>query len=147
MQTEPQSSQAINKGFGVEVMKPYDTPIGEPVRTMVMTEKFYNEQPRRSPRSSCSCFVRGHQGLHRRPGAGREIRARDVFKGQITRTISTTRIGNSPYTYDITRRAHPDHHRHDGQVRRRARWRTPPVAEDWVKTDLLDEAKKALGVK
>lgn len=34
MQSEPQSSQAINKGFGVEVMKPYDTPIGEPYRTM-----------------------------------------------------------------------------------------------------------------
>jgi NitT/TauT family transport system substrate-binding protein len=53
MQSEPQSSQAINKGFGVEVMKPYDTPIGEPYRTMVMTEKFYTEK-RRWPRSSCA---------------------------------------------------------------------------------------------
>ena len=39
MQTEPQASQAINKKFGVEVLKPYDTPIGEPIRTLVMTEK------------------------------------------------------------------------------------------------------------
>jgi NitT/TauT family transport system substrate-binding protein len=30
MQSEPQSSQAINKGFGVEVMKPYDTPSASP---------------------------------------------------------------------------------------------------------------------
>jgi NitT/TauT family transport system substrate-binding protein len=30
MQSEPQASQAINKGFGVEVLKPYDTPIGSP---------------------------------------------------------------------------------------------------------------------
>ena len=44
MQSEPQSSQAINKNFGAEVIKPYDTPIGEPVRTMVMTEKFYKEK-------------------------------------------------------------------------------------------------------
>src|SRR6059058_2230611 len=35
MNSEPQSSQAINKNFGVEVIKPYDTPIGEPIRTMV----------------------------------------------------------------------------------------------------------------
>ena len=34
-QSEPQSSQAIAKKFGVEVMKPYDTPLGEPVRTSV----------------------------------------------------------------------------------------------------------------
>ena len=37
IQSEPQSSQAINKGFGVEVLKPYGTLIGEPVRTLVMT--------------------------------------------------------------------------------------------------------------
>ena len=30
MQSEPQSSQAINKGYGAEVLKPYGTPIGEP---------------------------------------------------------------------------------------------------------------------
>jgi ABC-type nitrate/sulfonate/bicarbonate transport system permease component len=41
MQPEPQSSQAINRGFGVEVLKPYGTAIGEPVRTLVMTEQFY----------------------------------------------------------------------------------------------------------
>jgi NitT/TauT family transport system substrate-binding protein len=43
-QSEPQSSQAINKGYGVEVIKPYDTPLGEPVRALVMTEKMYNEK-------------------------------------------------------------------------------------------------------
>ena len=37
MQSEPQSSQAINRNFGVEVIKPYDTPIGEPVRTTQFT--------------------------------------------------------------------------------------------------------------
>src|SRR5476649_3015369 len=44
MNSEPQSSQSINKGYGNEILKPYDTPIGEPVRTMVMTEKFYKEK-------------------------------------------------------------------------------------------------------
>ncbi|MFW8217532.1 ABC transporter substrate-binding protein, partial [Klebsiella pneumoniae] len=44
-QSEPQASQAINKGFGVEMLKPYDTPIGEPVRALVITEKLYKEKP------------------------------------------------------------------------------------------------------
>ena len=56
MQSEPQSSQAINKHFGVEVIKPYDTPIGEPVRTMVMTEKFYKDK-RVLAEKFMRCFV------------------------------------------------------------------------------------------
>src|SRR5438445_1651306 len=38
-QSEPQSSQAIRGGYAVELVKPYDTPLGEPVRALVMTEK------------------------------------------------------------------------------------------------------------
>ena len=44
-QSEPQASQAIRRGFGAEVIKPYDTPIGKSVRAMVMTEKLYKEKP------------------------------------------------------------------------------------------------------
>ena len=43
-QSEPQSSQAINKKFGIEIMKPYTTKMGEPVRLLVMTEKLYSEK-------------------------------------------------------------------------------------------------------
>src|SRR5450631_3236330 len=43
-QSEPQSSQAINKKFGVEILKPYDTPLGEPIRALVMTEKMYRDK-------------------------------------------------------------------------------------------------------
>ena len=43
MQSEPQSSQAINKGFGTEVIKPYDRD-RRTRAAMVMTEKFYKER-------------------------------------------------------------------------------------------------------
>src|SRR5258705_12111638 len=43
-QSEPQSTQAIRQGYGVELVKPYDTPIGEPVRALVMTEKLYGNR-------------------------------------------------------------------------------------------------------
>ena len=55
-QSEPQSSQAINKGFGVEMLKPYDTPLGEPVRVLVMTEKLYREK-RDVAQRVLKCFV------------------------------------------------------------------------------------------
>src|SRR5512140_333788 len=43
-QSEPQSTQAISKGYGTEIMKPYDNPLGEPVRTLIMTKKMYDER-------------------------------------------------------------------------------------------------------
>ena len=55
-QSEPQSSQAINKKFGVEILKPYDTPMGEPIRALVMTEKMYKEK-RDVAERTMACFV------------------------------------------------------------------------------------------
>src|SRR5574340_960180 len=55
-QSEPQSAQAIAKGIGTEIVKPYDTPMGEPVRVMVMTEKMYREKPDVG-RRGMKCFV------------------------------------------------------------------------------------------
>src|SRR5512147_796402 len=55
-QSEPQSSQAINKGFGKEMLKPYDTPLGEPVRVLVMTEQLYKEKPAVAQKV-LDCFV------------------------------------------------------------------------------------------
>ena len=73
MQSEPQSSQAINKGFGAEVLKPYDTPIGEPVRTMVMTEKFMR------------CFVQATKAFIDDKALAEKYVREVIFKGQITK--------------------------------------------------------------
>src|SRR4051812_6020119 len=54
-QSEPQSSQAIRQGYGVEVLKPYDTPMGEPVRALVMSEKLYGT--RDTALRTLKCFV------------------------------------------------------------------------------------------
>lgn len=145
MQSEPQSSQAINKGFGVEVMKPYNTPIGEPVRTMVMTEKFYNDK-RALAEKFMRCFVQATKTFLDTPAVAEKYVREVVFKGQITKDDFDDAIGNSPYTYDISA-AHiqvtTDILARTG-VGRMAR---PPVAKDWVRTDLLEAAKKSLNVK
>ena len=145
LQSEPQSSQAINKGYGVELLKPYDTPIGEPVRTLVMTEKFYKEK-RATAEKFLRCFVEATKTfIDNQPLAEKYVRE-VVFKGQITKEDFDDAIGNSPYSYDIT----PEHIQITTDVMLKTgsgRMTKPPVARDWVKTDLLDAAKKSLNVK
>jgi NitT/TauT family transport system substrate-binding protein len=145
MQSEPQSSQAINKGFGVEVNKPYDTPIGEPVRTMVMTEKFYNEK-RPLAEKFMRCFVQATKAFIDDKALAEKYVRDVIFKGQITSDDFKDAIGNSPYSYDIT--AQHIQTTTDIMVKTGVgRMARPPLAKDWVKTDLLDAAKKSLGVK
>jgi NitT/TauT family transport system substrate-binding protein len=145
MQSEPQSSQAINKGFGVEVLKPYDTPIGEPVRTMVMTEKFYKAR-RPVAEKFMQCFVTATKTfLDNRALAEKYVRE-TVFKGQISKDDFDDAIGNSMFTYDIT--AEHIQVTTDTMVRTGVgRMARPPVAKDWVRTDLLAAAKQRLNVK
>jgi NitT/TauT family transport system substrate-binding protein len=145
MQSEPQSSQAINKGFGVEVMKPYDTPIGEPVRTMVMSEKFYATR-RATAAKFMNCFVQATKTFIDDKAAAEKYVRNVIFKGQITADDFQDAIANSPYTYDIS----PQHIQVTTDVMNKTgvgKMRKAPVAAEWVKTDLLDEAKKSLNIK
>ncbi|HWJ96011.1 MAG TPA: ABC transporter substrate-binding protein, partial [Telluria sp.] len=145
MQSEPQSSQAINKGFGVEVIKPYDTPIGEPVRTMVMTEKFYTTK-RPVAEKFMRCFVQATRTFLDDPKLAEKYVRESVFKGQITSDDYNDALGNSMFTYDIT----PEHIQVTTDIMVKTgvgKMAKPPVAKDWVKTDLLDAAKKSLNVK
>jgi len=145
MQSEPQSSQAINKNFGVEVIKPYDTPIGEPIRTMVMTEKFYTTH-RPVAEKFMRCFVQATSAFLQDPALAEKYVRETVFKGQITKDDYQDAIGNSMFTYDIT----PEHIQVTTDIMAKTgvgRMAKPPAAKEWVRTDLLDAAKKSLNVK
>jgi NitT/TauT family transport system substrate-binding protein len=145
MQSEPQSSQAINKGFGVEMLKPYDTPIGEPVRTMVMTEKFYTTH-RAVAEKFMRCFVEATKTFLDNPAVAEKYVREVVFKGQISKDDYQDALGNSMFSYDIT----PEHIQVTTDIMVKTgvgRMAKPPVAKEWVKTDLLDAAKKNLGIK
>ncbi|MBC3881633.1 ABC transporter substrate-binding protein [Undibacterium sp. LX40W] len=145
MQTEPQSSQALNKGFGVEVIKPYDTPIGSPIRTLVMTEKFYKER-RPVAEKFMRCFVEATKTFIDNKATAQKYVTQTIFKGQITADDFDDAIGNSAYTYDIT----PAHIQVTTDVMVKhgiGKMAAPPVATDWVKVDLLEQAKKSLNIK
>lgn len=145
MQSEPQSSQAINKGFGMEVLKPYDTPIGEPVRTMVMTEKFYRER-RPVAEKFMRCFVQATRTFIDHPAVAEKYVREVIFKNQISSDDFHDAIRNAPYSYALT----PEHIQAttdtmvETGVGRMAR---PPLAKDWVRTDLLDAAMADLKLR
>ena len=145
MQSEPQSSQAINKGFGAEVLKPYDTPIGEPVRTLVMTEQFYRER-RPAAEKFMRCFVEATRTFIDQPAVAEKYVREAIFKNQISSDDFQDAIRNSPYSYALT----PEHIQVTTDTMARTgvgRMARPPLARDWVRTDLLAAAKKSLNVQ
>ncbi len=140
MQTEPQSAQAIIKGFGKEVMKPYDTPVGLPVRTMVMSEKFYNEHKDLALKFM-KCFVTATKTFMDHPEVARQYVTETLFKKQVSAEEFDQAISNSPYSFDIT----AEHIQTTTDVMGKygvGKMSKPPIATEFVKLDLLEQAKK-----
>jgi NitT/TauT family transport system substrate-binding protein len=69
-----------------------------------------------------------------------------VFKGNLSEAEYDAAIANSPFAFDMS----VDHIQKTIDAMAKygvGRMANPPKAADFVKTDLLDEAKKSLGVK
>lgn len=144
-QSEPQSSQAINKGFGVEVIKPYDTPLGEPVRALVMSEKMYNEKHDVAERV-LKLFVEATRTFQNDPRLAEKYVREQMFKNQISDQDYKDAMSNASFSYDITL----EHVQTTADLMKKygvGKLASVPQAKDWVRLDLLDEAKKALNVK
>ena len=144
MQSEPLSSQALNGGFGVEVLKPYGTPIGSPIRTLVMTRHFYDAR-RPLAEKLMRCFVMATHAFIKDPALAERYVRESMFKGQITSADFRGAMGNTAYTVDIT----PQHIQTTTEVMAATgvgRMATLPVAAEWVRTDLLAAAKKSLNI-
>lgn len=141
-QSEPQSSQAINKGFGVEVIKPYDTELGEPVRSLVVTESFYKTKPEVAERL-IRCFVEATATFIAQPALAESYVREKIFKGQISSEDYKDAIGNSPFSYDLS----IEHVQTTTDLMQKygvGRMDNPPKAVDWVKLDLLAKAKASV---
>jgi NitT/TauT family transport system substrate-binding protein len=144
-QSEPQSSQAINKGFGKEVLKPYDTPLGEPVRVLVMTEKLYKERPQVAQKV-LECFVDATRYFIQSPKVAERYVVDQMFKGQISADDYGDAMSNAAFTYDVT----PEHIQVTTDLMVKygvGKLQAAPKAADWVKLDLLQKAKQQAGVK
>ncbi|MGV1835847.1 ABC transporter substrate-binding protein [Rhizobium rhizogenes] len=138
-QSEPQASQAINKAFGIEILKPYDTPMGMPVRSLVFSEEFYKKSD--VAERTMKLFVEATKTFIDKPDLAEKYVINDMFKGQITPEDFKDAIGNSPYSYEIT----PEHVQITTDLMVKygvGKLVNPPKATDWVKTDLLEDALK-----
>src|SRR5258708_5650099 len=100
-QSEPYASTAITRGFGVEILKPYDTPMGAPIRALVITEKLYKERPEVAARF-LKCFVEATKLFIEQPEVAEKYVREVMFKKQLTHEDDLDAIANSPFTYDIT---------------------------------------------
>jgi NitT/TauT family transport system substrate-binding protein len=137
-QSEPQASQAINKGFGVEILKPYDTELGVPVRSLIMTEKMYKERGDVAARF-LKCFIEATERFIIDPALAEKYVRETMFKNQISSEDFRDAIGNSPYSFEIS----VEHVQLTTNLMQKynvGRMTTPPVAKDWVKIDLLKAA-------
>jgi NitT/TauT family transport system substrate-binding protein len=144
-QSEPQSSQAINKGYGVEVVKPYDTPIGEPVRVLVMTEKMYNEK-RDVAERVLKLFVEATRTFQENPKLAEKYVREQMFKNQISHEDYQDAMSNASFTYDVSL----EHVQVTADLMKKygvGKLAVVPAAKDWVRLDLLDKAKKEMKIK
>ena len=144
-QSEPQSSQAINKGFGVEVVKPYDSPLGEPVRALVMTEKMYNEK-RDVAERVLKLFVEATKTFIDDPKLAEKYVREQMFKNQLSSDDYQDAMSNAEFTYDMTL----EHVQITADLMKKygvGKLSSVPQAKDWVRLDLLDKAKKDLKIK
>lgn len=144
-QSEPQSTQAIARGFGKEIVKPYDTPMGEMPRSFAMTEKLYKEKPDVAARV-LKCFVEATKTFIDKPDLAQKYVCEQVFKNQLTPEEYKQAMENAAFTYDVT--VENVQVTIDYMVKLGVgKLTNAPKAVDFVKLDLLQKAKADLGVK
>lgn len=144
-QSEPQAAQAIAKGFGKEIIRPYDTAMGEPSRALVMTEKMYNEKPDVALRV-LECFVAATKKFQEDPQLAETYVRENMFKGALSHEDYAAAMSNASFTYDIT----VQHVQTTADLMVKfgvGKLPHEPKASEFVKLDLLQKAKAAVGVK
>lgn len=144
-QIEPQAAIAVSRGFGKEILRPYGSELGMPVKVVTMSAKLYDER-RAVAAKVLQALVDATKLFTEKPDAAKKFYTEVVFKGNLTPQEFDAAVANSPFTVDVT----VDHVQKTIDAMMKfgvGRMATPPVAKDFVKTDLLLAAKKALGVK
>lgn len=140
-QSEPYSTQALNKKYGAEIMKPYDTPLGQPVRALVMTEKMYNER-RDVAERFMQCFVAATHAFIADPKVAEKYVRESMFKNQVSSADYSDAMENASFTEDIS----VSHVQMTTDYMTKygiGKMASPPVAQNWVKLDLLTAAQKS----
>jgi NitT/TauT family transport system substrate-binding protein len=119
--------------------------MGEPIRAFIMTTKMYDEKPDVAARV-LKCFVDATKTFIAHPELAEQYVRENVFKGELTPEEYKQAMSNAAFTYDIT----PQHVQATTDLMVKygvGRMEKPPRATEWVRTNLLQAAKKALKAK
>ena len=144
-QPDPQAAQAIRLGFARELMKPYATPIGEPVRVLLFTDKLIKERPDVARRLA-ECFVEAVQWLRAHPAEAEKFVREKIFAGQLTHEDYVDSMGNVQWITEVS----AEHMQAvtDAMVKfGLGRFSRAVRPADFVKTTLVEEARKKAGEK
>jgi NitT/TauT family transport system substrate-binding protein len=140
-QTEPQSSQALARKIAVEIIRPYDTPVGEPVRAFVVTEALYRQR-RDVARRLVEVLVAATRAFQQDPALAERYVRETFFHGQLAADEYRQAMSNAAFSTDLSveKIAAITALMQKYGVGRMA---APPRAADWVKLDLLQAARPA----
>lgn len=144
-QSEPQSSIAIARGIGQELNKPYDTPVGVPVRALVMTEKLLKEKPE-TAQKVLNLLVEATIAFQKDGALAEKYVRENMFKGSFSAEEFAASMENADFVYDIEEK----HVQVTTDLMVKyglGKMANPPKAADWVKLDMLAKAKTTAGVK
>src|SRR5436309_335337 len=99
-QSEPQSTQAPRQGYAGELGKPDDTPLREPIRALVMTEKLYGN--RDLAERTLKCFVEATKEFIDKPDEAEKYVREKMFRGALSAEEYKDAMTNAAFTYDIS---------------------------------------------
>ena len=144
-QSEPQASQAISKGVAREITKPYETEAGEPTRVLLMHERVLADPVLAA--KVMRCFVDATRTFLEQPTLAEEYICDRLFEGKLSRADYRLAFTNARFTYEVSPAEI------QGVVNAMLQnnlgtiigyYTRPPAAADWVRTDLVSEARRAL---
>lgn len=142
VQSEPDATQAINQGKGFELAKSYrELAIGEPIRVLVMAEKFYEEKHTAAAKFM-ECFLRAMQVFTDKPDVAQRYIRQIIFQGQLSETDfhdATASFANNVQidVQQIQTITELMGKYHIGKLP----YPSLPKASEWVKTDLLKNVR------
>ncbi len=144
LSSDPYASQALATGNVVEVTKPYDTPLGEPVRALVMSKAMYERHD--VALRVLRCFAEATRLFIAKPDLAEKHVRQHLFGGKLTHEDYVASVTNGSFTIDITL---PYVQNTAYYMVKYGAGKLPvhPIATDFVRLDLLEEVKRAGGAK
>jgi len=120
-------------------------PIGEPIRSPIMTGAMYNDKNDMTERFT-KCFVEATRYFMDNPQAAERYGGEKMFKGQLTAEDYRDAMADCSLTYDVT----VGHVQISTSMMAKygiAKMTNPPAAKDYVKLNLLQKAKEEFKLK